>query len=82
MNGRSRVRNFEEVIQLDLRYQENWSLGYDLQLIFKTILILFQKNSGAFRRIFNTPFEIKLTNFNKIDVYLGMCKHLKNRYHG
>jgi lipopolysaccharide/colanic/teichoic acid biosynthesis glycosyltransferase len=48
VNGRSRVRNFEEVIQLDLRYQENWSLGYDLQLIFKTILILFQKNSGAF----------------------------------
>jgi lipopolysaccharide/colanic/teichoic acid biosynthesis glycosyltransferase len=48
VNGRSRVSNFEEVIQLDLRYQENWSLGYDLQLIFKTILILFQKNSGAF----------------------------------
>jgi lipopolysaccharide/colanic/teichoic acid biosynthesis glycosyltransferase len=48
VNGRSQVRNFEEVIQLDLRYQENWSLGYDLQLIFKTILILFQKNSGAF----------------------------------
>ncbi len=48
VNGRSQVRNFEEVIQLDLRYQENWSLGYDLRLIFKTILILFQKNSGAF----------------------------------
>jgi anti-anti-sigma factor len=48
VNGRSKVRNFEEVIELDLRYQENWSLGYDLQLIFKTVLILFQKNSGAF----------------------------------
>jgi anti-anti-sigma factor len=48
VHGRSRVRNFEEVIQLDLRYQQNWSLGYDLQLILKTILILFRKNSGAF----------------------------------
>ncbi|MEG3439876.1 anti-sigma factor antagonist [Pannus brasiliensis CCIBt3594] len=48
VNGRSKVRNFEEVIELDLRYQENWSLFYDLQLIFKTIFILFQKNSGAF----------------------------------
>jgi anti-anti-sigma factor len=48
VNGRSKVRNFEEVIQLDLRYQENWSLRYDLQLIFRTIFILFQKNSGAF----------------------------------
>ncbi len=45
--GRSQVRNFEEVIQLDLRYQENWSLMYDLRLILKTILIIFNKNSGA-----------------------------------
>ncbi|ACK65621.1 anti-sigma-factor antagonist and sugar transfersase [Rippkaea orientalis PCC 8801] len=46
--GRSRVKDFEEVIKLDLRYQENWSHWYDLQLIFRTILILFRKNSGAF----------------------------------
>jgi anti-anti-sigma factor len=48
VHGRSQVKNFEDVIQLDLRYQENWSLGYDLQLIFKTVMILFNKNSGAF----------------------------------
>ena len=48
VHGRSRVRTFEEVIELDLRYQENWSLSYDIQLILKTILILFHKNSGAF----------------------------------
>lgn len=47
VNGRSQVRNFEDVIKLDLRYQENWSLGYDLKLIMKTILIVFRKNSGA-----------------------------------
>jgi len=46
--GRSQVRNFEDVIKLDLRYQENWSLRYDLSLILKTILIIFRKNSGAF----------------------------------
>ncbi|MBR8830269.1 MAG: hypothetical protein N5P05_003361 [Chroococcopsis gigantea SAG 12.99] len=48
VNGRSQVRSFEDVIKLDLRYQENWSLGYDLQLIVKTILVLFRKNSGAY----------------------------------
>lgn len=48
VNGRSQVRNFEDVIELDLRYQKNWSLGYDLQLIFKTILIVFDRNSGAY----------------------------------
>jgi anti-anti-sigma factor len=47
VNGRSRVKNFEDVIVLDLRYQENWSQWYDLSLILKTILILFRKNSGA-----------------------------------
>ena len=45
--GRSRITNFEQVIELDLRYQKNWSHWYDLQLIFKTVLILFHKNSGA-----------------------------------
>ena len=47
VNGRSQVRNFEDVIKLDLRYQHNWSLRYDLKLIFKTILIIFNKDNGA-----------------------------------
>ncbi|MGF1541363.1 MAG: anti-sigma factor antagonist [Pleurocapsa sp.] len=47
VNGRSRVRNFEDVIKLDLRYQANWSLQYDLQLIFKTVAVIFNKDSGA-----------------------------------
>lgn len=48
VNGRSQIGNFKDVIELDLRYQKNWSFFYDLQLIFKTILIIFNKNSGAF----------------------------------
>lgn len=47
VNGRSQVRNFEDVIKLDLRYQRNWSLKYDIKLILKTIAIVFNKNSGA-----------------------------------
>ncbi|MEH2092256.1 anti-anti-sigma factor [Nostoc sp. 'Peltigera membranacea cyanobiont' 213] len=47
VNGRSTVRSFEDVIHLDLQYQKNWSLVYDLKLIFKTIAILFNRNSGA-----------------------------------
>jgi exopolysaccharide biosynthesis polyprenyl glycosylphosphotransferase len=47
VNGRSKVRSFEDVIRLDLQYQQNWSLVYDLKLIFKTVTILFNKNSGA-----------------------------------
>ena len=47
VNGRSKIRNFEDVIKLDLRYQENWSLGYDFQLILKTFTVVFNKDSGA-----------------------------------
>jgi anti-anti-sigma factor len=45
--GRSTIRNFEEVIYLDLRYQKNWSLTYDLKLILKTFIVLLKKDSGA-----------------------------------
>lgn len=47
VNGRSSVKNFEDIVRLDLKYQENWSLKYDIQLIFKTIWVIFNKNSGA-----------------------------------
>lgn len=47
VSGRSSIRDFEDVIRLDLRYQQNWSLGYDLKLIVRTFLVLFSRNSGA-----------------------------------
>lgn len=47
VNGRSSIRDFEDVIKLDLRYQAHWSLWYDVKLIFRTVLIVFNKKSGA-----------------------------------
>ncbi len=47
VNGRSQVLDFEDVIRMDLRYQENWSLGYDLRLIVRTFAVIFSKRSGA-----------------------------------
>lgn len=47
VNGRSSIRKFEDIIKMDLRYQRNWSLMYDLNLILKTILVVFRKDSGA-----------------------------------
>lgn len=48
VNGRSMVTDFEAIIDLDLRYQERWSVGYDLYLIWRTIAVLFSKSSGAY----------------------------------
>lgn len=47
VNGRSTVKKFEDVIRMDLDYQKNWSLAYDIQLIIKTVLVLFSKKAGA-----------------------------------
>ena len=47
VNGRSSVKSFEDVIKMDLKYQEDWSLLYDIKLIVKTITVVFDRESGA-----------------------------------
>lgn len=47
VNGRSRVKDFEEIVQLDLRYQTVWTPLYDLTLILKTIYAVILRD-GAF----------------------------------
>lgn len=47
VKGRSKVQNFEQVVAMDLDYQEKWSIYYDLFLIFKTIEVVF-KGDGAY----------------------------------
>lgn len=46
-NGRSEIANFEDVLKLDLYYQSNWNILYDLKLIFKTVVIILKKTNGA-----------------------------------
>lgn len=45
--GRSSVKDFEEIVKLDLRYQARWHPFYDLVLIYKTVLMILTKRSGA-----------------------------------
>ncbi|AFY53705.1 glycosyl transferase possibly involved in lipopolysaccharide synthesis [Rivularia sp. PCC 7116] len=45
-NGRSSIKDFEDIVKMDLDYQRKWSVSYDLFLIFKTIWVVFNK-SGA-----------------------------------
>jgi len=45
--GRSNIQDFEEIVRLDIRYQRKWSVIYDLKLIFRTILIVINRN-GAY----------------------------------
>ncbi|MDD3205829.1 MAG: sugar transferase [Lachnospiraceae bacterium] len=41
VSGRSDIANFDEVVQLDLEYIENWSLSLDFKILLKTIFVIF-----------------------------------------
>ncbi len=47
VNGRSSVNNFEDIVKMDLHYQQKWSLWYDLNLIVRTVLVVVKKQ-GAY----------------------------------
>lgn len=47
VSGRSTVKDFEAIVDLDLRYQTLWTPWYDLMLIFKTIYAIFDR-AGAY----------------------------------
>ncbi|NJL23458.1 MAG: sugar transferase [Leptolyngbyaceae cyanobacterium SM1_3_5] len=46
-NGRSHVEDFEEIVKMDISYQQKWSIAYDLHLIVKTLQSVLQKH-GAY----------------------------------
>jgi exopolysaccharide biosynthesis polyprenyl glycosylphosphotransferase len=46
VSGRSDL-SWEESVRLDLRYVENWSFALDLQILWKTISVIF-RGSGAY----------------------------------
>lgn len=46
VNGRSSIKDFETIVQMDLDYQQKWSIVYDLRLICKTILVIFKKSNA------------------------------------
>ncbi|HEY9608572.1 sugar transferase [Allocoleopsis sp.] len=47
VSGRSNLTNFEDVLRLDAFYMENWTLGLDLQILLRTIVVILQKK-GAY----------------------------------
>ena len=41
VSGRSDIEDFDEVVKLDLEYIDNWSLGLDFKILFKTVGAVF-----------------------------------------
>lgn len=47
VSGRSTIKDFEEIVNLDLHYQQVWTPLYDLELISRTVQHLLSRRSGA-----------------------------------
>lgn len=46
VSGRSKIRDFEKVVQLDREYIENWSLKLDIQILFRTIWVVITRQGA------------------------------------
>jgi lipopolysaccharide/colanic/teichoic acid biosynthesis glycosyltransferase len=47
VSGRSSIKDFEQIVDLDLRYQQLWTPLYDFQIIIKTIRVMLAR-TGAY----------------------------------
>lgn len=46
VSGRSTIKDFEKVVQLDREYIENWSLKLDLQILHRTIWVVLTRHGA------------------------------------
>ncbi|NJK56692.1 MAG: sugar transferase [Pleurocapsa sp. SU_5_0] len=47
VRGRSEILDFEDIVRLDLEYQQKWSFFYDIQLIFQTIAVVLARKGAC-----------------------------------
>ena len=46
VNGRSDIKDFDEVVKLDLKYIDHWSLSLDIKILLQTVwVVLFRRGS-------------------------------------
>ncbi|AFZ34239.1 Undecaprenyl-phosphate galactose phosphotransferase [Stanieria cyanosphaera PCC 7437] len=47
VRGRSRITDFEQIVSMDLKYQQKWSCFYDIYLILQTVAVVLARK-GAY----------------------------------
>ena len=47
VSGRNQITDFDEVVALDLKYIDDWSIWLDIKILFKTVGALFERK-GAY----------------------------------
>jgi len=52
VSGRSNITDFEEVVRLDTKYIDEWSIWLDIIIILKTIWVVLRKKMPTNRHLF------------------------------
>ena len=47
VSGRNKIKDFEDIVELDNQYIQNWSLSLDIKLLFKTVQVVCQRDGAA-----------------------------------
>ena len=42
VSGRSNITDFEEVVALDMDYIKHWSIGLDIKILLKTVMVVLR----------------------------------------
>lgn len=46
VNGRSSVQSFDDIVEMDVEYIDNWSLWMDVKILLKTVVVLLKHNDA------------------------------------
>jgi len=46
VSGRNRVEDFDEIVKLDLKYIDSWSIWLDITIILRTVVVLFRRDEA------------------------------------
>ena len=46
VSGRSDIKDFSEVVKLDMKYIDNWSILNDIRILLKTLFVVFAKTGS------------------------------------
>lgn len=47
VSGRSNIQDFADVLALDLKYIDTWSLGLDIKILFQTVYVVFFRRGAT-----------------------------------
>ncbi|MDS8155564.1 sugar transferase, partial [Streptococcus pneumoniae] len=46
VSGRSEIKDFNEVVKLDVAYIDDWTIWKDIEILLKTVKVVFMRDGA------------------------------------